>query len=283
MIDKFKSEDAKALREIYIERIEEIDPNRNSALALSGGTDSITALFAMIETGRKPECYTFYMDGIISKDLQASRHACKYFGLKLHEIIVPRDVDSMYNDVKRVLPYCEHVKKTIVQCMIPWLYIYPAVEQDKIITGLGGDDYFATQRKTQVRYHQFGDEAILNGRIYYGNDLRFSGANIERFAKHYGKQYSDFYDSKKIEQFLLKYTYAAINKPYAKYASVVAFMDYYKAEPFYRDQTEHSYQTNSKLKDCQDMLLHSKYNTKGHKAIIGLYNQIAREMKLNVR
>lgn len=280
MIDKFDSSDAKEYRDLCLKRIEEIDPDRNAGLAFSGGTDSITALFAMIETGRKPECYTFHMDGIISKDLQASRHACKYFGLKLHEIAVPRDVDSMYNDVKRVLPYCEHIKKTIIQCMIPWLYIYPAVEQPKIITGLGGDDFFATQRKLQVRYHQFGDEAILSDRIFYGHDLRFSGANIERFAKHYGIEYFDFYDSKTIEEFLLRYTFKAINKPYPKYASVAAFMDYYKKAPFYRDQTEHSYQTNSKLKDCQDMLLHSKYNTKGHKAIIGLYNQIAKEMHL---
>lgn len=278
MINRFDRWDAEKLREIYIHRIEEIDPDKSSGLALSGGTDSITALFAMIETGRKPECYTFHMDGIISKDLLSSRHACKYFGLKLHEIPIPRDVDTMYNDVRRVIPFCEHIKKTIIQCMIPWLYIYPALEQPQIITGLGGDDYFATQRKTQIRYHNFGDEAILNGRIYYGHDLRFSGANIERFAEHFGKGYVDFYDSKTIEEFLLKYTYKAINKPYPKYASIAAFMDYYKREPFYRDQTEHSYQINSKLKDCQDMLLHSRYNMKGHKAIIGLYNHIAKEM-----
>lgn len=278
MIDKFDRSDANELRELLLNRVEVIDPNKNACMALSGGTDSITALFAMIETGRKPDCYTFHMDGIISKDLQASRHACKYFGLKLHEISIPRDVDTMYNDVRSVIPFCEHIKKTIIQCMIPWLYIYPAMEQDTIINGLGGDDYFGTSRNTQIAYHNFGDEAIIKNRLWRGADLNFSDANITRFASHYGKTNIDFYADKKIEQFLLQYTYKAINKPYPKYAVIAAFMDYYKREPFYRDQTDHNYQVNSRLRECQDMLLHSKYNTKGHKAIIGLYNQIAKEI-----
>lgn len=278
MLNQFGKIDAAGLRDLYIERIEEIDPNHTAALALSGGTDSMTVLFSMLETGRRPQCYTFHMEDIVSKDLLSARHACKYFGLVLKEIPVPSDVDTMYNDVKRVIPHCEYIKKTIIQCMIPWLYIYPALEQDTIITGLGGDDYFATQRKTQIRYHKLGDEAIINGRVYYGADLRFSGANIERFAGNYKKKNIDFYASKKIEEYLLRYTFKAINTPVPKYPSILAFEDYYAMEPFYRDQTEHSYQINSRLRDCQDKLLRSKYNIAGHKAIIGLYNEIAKEI-----
>jgi len=273
---KFDDQDAKKLREIYISRIEEIDPNKDSALALSGGTDSITVLFAMMETGRKPECYTFYMNGIVSRDLISSRHACEYFGLNLHEVCVPSDVDSIYRDVKRVIPYCEKVKKTIIQCMTPWLYIYPAMEQHTIITGMGGDDYFGTQRKVQVAYHNLGDEGIIDLRKYFGDDLNFSGANIERFARVYGKENIDFYGSKEIEQFLLGFTFECMNKPVPKYPSIAAFMDYYRKEPFYRDQTDHSYQINSGLRECHERLLNSNYNRNGKKAIIGLYNEISR-------
>ena len=278
---RFTKNDASELRDLFNKRIEKIDPNKEAALALSGGTDSMTALLAMIDTGRHPRCYTFYMSGIISKDLLSARHACKYFGLDLTEIAVPSDIDTMYADIKRVIPLCENVKKTIVQCMIPWLYIYPAIKEEIIISGMGGDDFYATQRKLRVRYHREGDKSILNDRKWYGDDLRFSEANIIRLADKYGKKHIDFYadeNDKSIEAFLLQYSFDAINKPFDKYPSVVAYADYYEAEPLYRDQTEHSYQINSRLRDCHDRLLNSRYNRCGHKAIIGLYNQIAREL-----
>lgn len=274
----FGKDGANRFRQICLDRIEEIDPNRDSALALSGGTDSITILFAMLETGRRPECYTFYLDGVESVDLKSSRAVCKHFGLNLHEVVIPKDEDTMYNDIKRVLPYCEHVKKTIIQCMIPWLYMYPAIKEHRVIQGIGGDDLYATQRKLQVKVHAEGDEAIAEYRKFYGNDLRFSEANIIRFANQYGKESADFYDSRAIEEFLLGYSFYAINKPYMKYPSVVAFADYYRQGAFYRDQTEHSYQINSRLRDYQDRLLDGKYNKTGAKAIIGLYNAIAKEM-----
>ena len=275
----FEKSDARILRDIYNRRANEIDPNGDAVIALSGGTDSISLLFAEIENGRKPDCFTFYMDGIISEDLKASRHACNYFGLKLHEVAIPTDIDIMYADIKRVLPYCEYVKKTIIQCMIPWLYIYPQMgEKHLILNGLGGDDYFGTQRKVAVAYHNGGDEACKPYRKWYGHDLNFSEANIIRFARQYGKENIDFYGSQEIEDFLLQYTYKAINSPFMKYASVAAYRDFYDREPFYRDLTEHSYQINSKLKGCHDRLLLSKYNTKRHKSIIGLYNEIARSV-----
>lgn len=58
----------------------------------------------------------------------------------------------------------------------------------------------------------------------------------------------------------------------------MAFDDYYKKGAYYRDQTDYSYQINSRLRDLHDMLLESKYNINGHKAIIGLYNDIAKEV-----
>lgn len=276
---RFSKNDAAEFRTICNNRIEEIDPDGKSALALSGGTDSVTVLFAMLDTGRKPRCYTFYMDGIISVDLKSSRNLCKDFGLELVEIPVPSDLDTMYVDIQAVIPYCSMVKKTIIQCMIPWKYIYPAMSEDTIITGIGGDDLFCTQRKLQVAYHKGGDEALVPFRKCYSDDLTFSAANIARYGKVYGKRNVDFYNSEDIFGFINRFSLSAINKPMMKGAAVKAYMDYYKLGAYYRDQTEHSYQINSKLRDCHDRLLHSPYNKGGHKAIIGLYNEMAKGVK----
>lgn len=277
----FAKEHASLLRGLFLKRIEEIDPPKKAALALSGGTDSVTVLFSMLDTGRKPRCYTFFMDGIISVDLKSSRNLSREFGLELVEVPVPSDIDSIYQDVKDIIPHCEHVKKTIIQCMIPWKYIYSAMDEDTIITGIGGDDLFCTQRKLQVLFHKSGDTALAPYRKCYSNNLDFSAANISRYGRHYGKSNIDFYDDKAIFDFCNQFSFSAINKPVVKGAAIRAFMDYYQMGSYYRDQTDHSYQINSRLRDCHDRLLTSAYNKHGHKAIIGLYNEIAREVMRN--
>ena len=273
----FSSDDAKHLRSIFSDRIKEIDPDGKAALALSGGTDSLTVLFAMLDNGIKPTCYTFYMKGYTSADLKSSRMICKDFGLKLIEVQIPSDVGSVYEDIKAVLQYCEYVKKTIIQCMTPWKYIYPAMEEKRIITGIGGDDLFCTQRKLQVAYHNGGDEAVMQYRKCYSDDLHFSAANIARYANQFDKENVDFYNCSEIFDFVNQFSLSAINKPFMKCASVKVYDDYYRKGSYYRDQTEHSYQVNSRLRDFHDALLKSEYNTQGHKAIIGLYNQMAKE------
>lgn len=275
---RFSIDDAVKFRNICKERIMEIDSDGKAALALSGGTDSVTVLFAMLDLGIKPHCYTFYMDGIISRDLLSARKLAKDFGLELTEVPIPSDTDSIYADIKAVIPYCEKIKKTIIQCMIPWKYIYPAMTEDTIITGIGGDDLYGTQRKVQVAFHSVGDAGIAKWRHCYSDDLDFSAGNIARYGKVFGKTNIDFYNTNTIFDFINTFSLGAINKPVMKASSIMAFDDYYKKGAYYRDQTEHSYQINSRLRDLHDMLLKSKYNKNGYKAIIGLYNEIAREV-----
>ena len=46
-------------REMFQWRIETLDPDRKAELMLSGGVDSATVLFTMLESGRRPHCLTF--------------------------------------------------------------------------------------------------------------------------------------------------------------------------------------------------------------------------------
>lgn len=185
---RFSLSDAKQFREICKNRIHEIDSDGKAGLALSGGTDSVTVLFAMLECGIKPHCYTFYMDGIISADLKSSRKLANDFGLELTEVPIASDPDSIYEDIKAVLPYCNKVKKTIIQCMIPWKYIYPEMREETIITGIGGDDLYGTQRKVQVEFHKTGDVGISKWRHCYSDDLDFSAGKLQDMDKDSERQ-----------------------------------------------------------------------------------------------
>jgi asparagine synthetase B (glutamine-hydrolysing) len=259
-------------RQLCEKRIEQIDPDRKAELALSGGTDSLTVLFSMLSTGRKPRCITFYVRGRLSSDLQASRNVCKAFGLELVEVELPTDPDQIISDIRSILPHCHKIKATIIQCMHPWLYMYPRIKSDLILNGLGGDDLYCTQRKVQVALHQKGEEAILSWRHVYSADLDFSSGNIHRYAAHFNKRNVDFYHCKEIEQWFLQFKAVSLNRPYEKYPSVAAFQDYYSRGKFRRLHS--SYQINSGLKEAHERILQTRHNQRKAKAMIAIYNDL---------
>lgn len=273
MKGKIESADLRSLRKICEERILQIDPEGKAELALSGGTDSLTVLFAMLSTGRKPRCITFFVEGRISSDLQASRNVCKHFNLDLAEVPLPNTPDRIVNDVRKLLPHCHKVKATIIQCMHPWLYIYPAMKGDLILNGLGGDDLYCMQRKVQVALHQKGEAAILPWRHVYSDDLDFSSGNIHRYAQQWKKRSIDFYHCDQIEQWFLQFKAMALHKPYEKYPSIAAFSDFYGQGSFRRLHS--SYQLNSGLKETHERILYSSYNQRKAKAMIAIYNDLA--------
>ncbi len=280
MLKRFTQEHAAQFRALMLRRIEETDPGRTAELALSGGVDSTTVLFAMLESGRRPRCITFHVEGHTSADLLASRALAKRFGLELAEVTLPRDVERIAADVRALLPHCHVVKKTVVQCLHPWLYIVPAMQSDLILNGLGADDLYCNQRKVQVALRQpDGEQAILQYRHVYSLDLNFSGGNIERYVRRMGKRTVDVYNDKAVEDFFLQFEAKALHKPFEKALSVQAFRDYYDMGRFFRPRS--AYQINSGLRERHEQLLRSPYNRKGAKEVVVVYRDMAAQMRLN--
>lgn len=269
--------DIGAFRNLCLKRIEQIDPNRNAALALSGGTDSVTILFSMLAMGRKPRCYTFHVDGIVSTDLLSSRNLCKHFGLELVELTLPSDPDAIAGDVRQYINHCHTIKKTVVQCMHPWLYIYPAMAErgdTLILNGLGGDDLYCNQRKVNVAQQQFGEAAIIPWRKVWSDDIKFSAANIILWGDtEFGITNTDFYKFPEMEEWFLQFPIRSLHRPVEKYPSAAAFKEMYAKGNFYRKHD--SYQINSGLKKTHEKLLDTPYNLKGAKDMITIYNDFA--------
>ncbi|KAA0573388.1 asparagine synthase-related protein [Azospirillum sp. Sh1] len=287
----------KVYRQLLIERIEREDPNRTAELALSGGIDSATLLFAMLESGRRPTCFTFYIDKSPSEDLIASRALCQHFGLTLREVAIPWDMDQLVRDLRRIIPAAHNPRKpTIVQCMHPWLYLYPAMQSDLAFCGLGAEDQFGTQGKLQkfinmtvaaakrdgktpAEAREVADKAVWDqgwrGRSWEG-DLDHSTANIIRLGRSYGKTLIDLYSGdRRLIEWFGKWSVFDLQKPFPKAASVYAFEDYYRQGAFLRKPS--NYQINSKLKDMHEALCNEpRYNKRGAKAVVSIYMDIAK-------
>ena len=263
-------EACREFRDLMVERVRAVE--RPYELAFSGGVDSATMLFASLEAGYAPRLLTFRMEGVESGDARAARSIAGHFGLEQEEVVIPSDAASLERDARRVLPYAAVMKKVIVQCLIPWLYLYPAMRTGTILSGVTADDYYCNQRKVQVELHKHGEAAIMQYRRSYASDLSFSTANILRFAGEYGKRNVDVYDHESVERFFLRFPARALNRPYAKHISIRAFADYYRQGAWRRERA--SYQVNSGLRDLHDALLRDPArNPRGHKAVVALYRE----------
>jgi len=69
------------LRQLLKQEISKDLPNEPVALLFSGGTDSLTVLWTLMELGAKVTCYTFHLSYFISNDARASKVACKYWNV----------------------------------------------------------------------------------------------------------------------------------------------------------------------------------------------------------
>jgi len=272
--------DYTAFRNLLIENVHSKITTEPVGLAMSGGIDSASIFFCLKELDVNFECYTFYQDGYESEDLISSRQYCKEFGISLTELKLPSDIDSIYNDIKKIIPYCGNkILKTKVETLRPLKYIFESCKTETLLNGLSADEYQPNQRKLNIMLCEKGEQSIVDAgkRISCDNQKDSMEVLGKQMASYYGIKWIDAYADKKIEDFFLQFKLIDIIRPH-KNIVVKAFSDYFRRVGGHRKHS--SYQINSRTNLFHDELLRSKYNTKCHRGIIGLYNQIAKDMKV---
>jgi hypothetical protein len=274
-----EKEDYQGFRKLLIENTHKNIKSNSIGLAMSGGIDSASIFFCLLELDIPFECYTFYQDGYESEDLISSIHYCKTFNVPINIIKLPSDVDTIYNDVVDIIPFCgKKILKTKVETLRPLKYIFESCKHEILLNGLSGDDYQPYLRKVNIAYTQGGDELVLESgfRKNFSQDDDGMEALSKKMAKKYGIDFIDVYENKDIENYFLQFSLSALLTPH-KNLVTTSFKDYFDKVGGFRKHS--SYQVNSKTRDFHEMLLQSKYNTSNHKAVIGIYNEISKNNK----
>jgi hypothetical protein len=265
------------LRQLITNRVKAVVGPEPVALAMSGGIDSMTVFFALLDLKKEFTCYCFYQDGIESPDLVSSRQYCSQFNVPLVEICLPSDPDTVYADCVRTIPFCGvKLLKTKVETLRPLMYLFEAVKEHKILNGSSADDFQPYKRKANIAYETGGEDAVRKYRLSV--DLKPDAYDVlsREMASAYNKEFVNVYACSEIENFYLQFTYKAITVPH-KALTVQAFAPEFEACGGARKHS--SYQVNSRITDVHEQLLASKYNWQKHQAVIGLYNQMKYDIK----
>lgn len=220
--------------------------------------------------------YTFYLEGRKSQDLYAARAITKTLGIRLNETIVPYSLDTLQKDVVRIIHEYKTSRKTAVQCIHPFIYMIPNVNESVVVSGLYADDLYGTSRNGTIIGHKSKSEFdAFRKRSIAQED--YSCVYIKKAVEKSEKKLITPFKGGLLQEYLLSLSWEQMNTPKVKTIAIQAFIDYYGNNPWYRKNS--NLQVNSGIREYHDLLLNTPLNRNKHISVVGIYNDILRGLK----
>ena len=202
--------------------------DRKVAVLLSGGVDSLSVAFAANRLGKDITAYTFHLKDQPSYDADKAVEVSKKFGWNYKVVEVP--TENLEEDFLRLAKDIKCKKKTHFECCFPFLYVYPQIKEQAVISGWAADGYYGiskkailhyTKGKTKEKFDEFRDN-------YFDYYNQAGYLWHERIARDNGKQFITPYLSYKIREYFYSKDWYELNEPFQKHNVVNAFDEFKK-------------------------------------------------------
>lgn len=186
------------------------------AVLLSGGVDSLSVAFSAERIGKIVYPYSFQLSNNPSTDFSTAKYVSEIWGWNFTAIEIP--VENLVADFHRLVEFgC--VKKTHFECVYPFLYVYPKIEQKYVLTGWGADGYYGISRRaiqhSNVKRSKVDFDAY---RDKYFHPDECAGYNYQvKLADEYDKVLVSPYLKKPIRDYFYKMDWKELNHPYEKH------------------------------------------------------------------
>lgn len=204
-------------------------------LLLSGGTDSLTVLWSLLDLGADVRCYTFRLERVVSGDSRAAALAAKTWGVPLREVVIPYVAeDALQEEVTRLVRAIGTGRKTAVECTWPFLHVVPEVRESCVFCGLNADDLWGSARSVAVRYSADPAGFTSQRRQVMADPRSSAWAYIGGLFTQAGKRLFSPYRSVAVIDYLLRFSWTDLNRPKQKMPAVRAFADRYSEAAIYR-------------------------------------------------
>jgi asparagine synthetase B (glutamine-hydrolysing) len=197
------------------------------ALLLSGGVDSLSVGFAAARAGKRIHAYSFQLDERPSEDSLAAERAAKRFDWGFTLVKVP--TANVRADFLQLAERWGCRKKTQFECAWPFLYVFPVITQRCVLTGLTADNHYGLTKECMIHYK---DDKQLFDRYRWDcfNEPNPDGLRqFEALAAAHGMVLAVPYMDPAIQTYMRRFTWAELNRPREKYATLRAFRDEFQA------------------------------------------------------
>lgn len=250
-----------------------INDQKSVAVLSSGGMDSLSVVLSCIDLGITPTLYTFYLKSFPSPDLHSSREISRIFNLPIREIeIDDSDINILIKDVHYIIQTYGVKKKTAIQCIHPFLYVAPVVQEDVVLTGLCADDLYGTSR-SMAKHRSDWDtfQSLRMGRVT--NPTASAYTYIKSVFEAAGKQFvAPYKNSQELIQYMTRQTYKEMNSPKQKTPAYIAYKEEIDRFELYR--RNENLQCGSRIREWHDSLLTTHLNPNQAKTVVSVYNRI---------
>ena len=248
------------------------------ALSFSSGTDSLCILFACLEMNIRPVLYTYYVQGVPSKDLTISQAVAKHYSLKHITVMIPNDIAHIQTDVLRLVRDFKVSGKVCIQCCHGHMRLGPFVKEKVILNGSGIDGLWGAY-KTFAFDGSRKDKAIFDERrrkhLAKPNDDAM--LDQQRIYNKWGTKVLYPYRGAHFVNRVMKMSWEDINRPRMKWALVKDFPQYNEMRRIYRPRG--SQQLVAGTRELHNKLLHSNWNFNDRKRVDEIYKDIAKRFK----
>ena len=141
------------VRNALLDSISEAIPasEKNIAVYLSGGIDSLSCVFALLELGKNVTTYSFTLEGSVSTDAIYAAGNSRLFNVPHKRFELSTNQESLKKDI-RALAAHGAITKTDYECFWPFLKTLPLIPEKHIVTGHAADAFFGRTKKAQIHY-----------------------------------------------------------------------------------------------------------------------------------
>lgn len=238
------------------------------AVLLSGGIDSASVMFALLDAGKNVTAYSFTLGDRVSSDYALARANAKTFGCRFVGLVLPTSIDQLKRDLRRLRDLGAR-SKTDYECGWPMLYAYECTNERVVASGMGADGHFCISKKGMIHFRDRIDEFRMS--LY--SSARYAQQPLHRALAHLNLKVAEMpYLTDAMRAEFIGTTWEQVNKPKQKQPIIDAFADRFariKVKPHINLQLG-----DSGIAAHMASLLDTDWNTRGHKSVVGIYNAL---------
>lgn len=202
------------------------------ALLFSGGTDSLTVLWTLMDLGIPVNAYTFHLSHHKSQDLIFAEKACGHWNIPL---TIVTENNNTKKEIEDMIGVIQSARKTHVECMFAFWRMIQNVKEKQVFSGILADVLYGSDRDSCIQHSKSIASVFTEYRLKYLREPDTDGVKqAGMICDHFKKQFIAPYTEPELWNTFFGWTLKEMNSPKQKMPALLAFQDRFNEIKIYR-------------------------------------------------